>query len=123
MTVGSLPAIGGIVVGMLAHRTSRRLRDPRFLYYNDRSSMHHYIHEVLSMATRLSNRRLSKTSLRKAIDTHLVSLGFTKNCNGYFVDGELTKQRIRDLHSKQRRDKLAQHRAFNLGLFSEASGP
>lgn len=64
------------------------------------------------MATRSSNRRQSKASMRKEIDTHLVSLGFTKNCNGYFVDGELTKQRIRDLHSKQRRDKLAQHRAF-----------
>lgn len=54
----------------------------------------------------------SKASLRRTIHTHLVNLGFSKNCDGYFVDGELSKQRIRDLHSAQRQEILEHNRPF-----------
>ncbi len=54
----------------------------------------------------------STASLRKAVHAHLLSLGFSKNCKGYFVDGELTKEKIRDLHSTQRQEILEQHRPF-----------
>lgn len=59
-----------------------------------------------------SNHLLTTDSLRKAIHTHLLSLGFSKNGDGYFVDGELTKQRIRDLHSVHRREVLERNRSF-----------
>ncbi|MFP7756211.1 Druantia anti-phage system protein DruA [Thermodesulfobacteriota bacterium B35] len=59
-----------------------------------------------------SNHLLTTDSLRKAIHTHLLSLGFSKNGDGYFVDGELTKQRIRDLHSGYRREVLERNRSF-----------
>ena len=59
-----------------------------------------------------SNHLLTTDSLRKAIHTHLLSLGFSKNGDGYFVDGELTKQRIRDLHSGHRREVLERNRSF-----------
>lgn len=51
-------------------------------------------------------------SLRRAIHSHLLSLGFSKNGTGYFVDGELSKQRIRDLHAAHRRDILSHNRSF-----------
>jgi hypothetical protein len=41
-----------------------------------------------------------------------VSLGFSKNCDGYFIDEELTKQKIRDLHAAQRLDVLERNRTF-----------
>ena len=50
--------------------------------------------------------------IRGDLDRHLLSLGFSKNGKGYFVDGELTKQKIRDLHAAQRLDILEQHRPF-----------
>jgi len=43
---------------------------------------------------------------------HLLNLGFSKNSDGYFVDGELTKQRIRDLHSVHRREVLERNQSF-----------
>ncbi|HZT72952.1 MAG TPA: Druantia anti-phage system protein DruA [Terriglobales bacterium] len=62
------------------------------------------------------------TSLRRAIHRHLLDLGFSKNCDGYFVDAELTKQKIRDLHAAQRRQILERNRSFiadhGLGLAS-----
>lgn len=51
-------------------------------------------------------------SLKRAIHQHLLALGFSKNCNRYYVDGELTKQKIRDLHAAQRRDNLTQELPF-----------
>ena len=51
-------------------------------------------------------------SLRRAIHRHLLSLGFSKNCNGYFINEELTKQKIRDLHGAQRLNVLDQNRSF-----------
>jgi hypothetical protein len=51
-------------------------------------------------------------SLRREIHEHLVGLGFTKNCNGYFLEGDVSKQRIRDIHSAHREGVLQQNRAF-----------
>lgn len=51
-------------------------------------------------------------SLRRAIHTHLTALGFSKNCSGYFVEGEMSKQRIRDLHSAHRQESLARNKSF-----------
>ena len=50
--------------------------------------------------------------LEEAIHDHLLTLGFSKNGSGYFVDGELTKQKIRNLHAAQRLDILERQRAF-----------
>ena len=54
-------------------------------------------------------------SLQRDIHRHLLSLGFSKNGSGYFVDfvdGELSKQKIRNLHAAQRLLILEQRRAF-----------
>jgi len=51
-------------------------------------------------------------ALRDALHSHLLALGFSKNGNGYYVDGEMSKQRIRDLHAAQRRENLEQNSAF-----------
>ena len=50
--------------------------------------------------------------IKQAIHSHLLNLGFSKNGSGYFVDGVLTKQKIRDLHAAQRLDILERQRAF-----------
>ena len=50
--------------------------------------------------------------LKQAIHSHLLNLGFSKNGSGYFVDGVLTKQKIRNLHAAQRLDILERQRAF-----------
>ncbi len=50
--------------------------------------------------------------LEKAIHDHLLNLGFSKNGSGYFVDGVLTKQKIRNLHAAQRVDILERQRRF-----------
>jgi len=46
------------------------------------------------------------------IHERLLDLGFTKNCKGYFVEGEISKQRIRDLHSMHRQEVLDQNKSF-----------
>ena len=51
-------------------------------------------------------------SLGRAIHDHLLNLGFSRNGSGYFVDGVLTKQKIRDLHAAQRVDVLERQRHF-----------
>lgn len=50
--------------------------------------------------------------LYETIHDHLTGLGFSKNGKGYYVEGGLTKQRIRDLHSAQRKDVLKQRQSF-----------
>ena len=55
---------------------------------------------------------LDTESLKKAVHQHLLGLGFSKNCKGYFVDAELTKQKIRELHSAQRREVLQRNLPF-----------
>lgn len=62
--------------------------------------------------SRSSNRPPTRASLRRAIHARLASLGFSRNCDGYFIDGELSKQKIRDLHAGQRLDVLKQNRDF-----------
>ena len=54
----------------------------------------------------------NEESLRRALHRHLIRLGFSKNGNGYFVDGPLSKQKIRDLHSIQRQEVLDRNRDF-----------
>ena len=51
-------------------------------------------------------------TLERAIRNHLLNLGFSRNGSGYFVDGELTKQKIRNLHSSQRLDVLNRQKGF-----------
>ena len=51
-------------------------------------------------------------SLESAIHDHLLNLGFSRNGSGYFVDGVLTKQKIRNLHSAQRLDILNRQKSF-----------
>ena len=51
-------------------------------------------------------------SLQRAIHHHLLSLGFSENGDGYYIDGEVTKQKIRDLHRAHRLDVLDRNRSF-----------
>ena len=51
-------------------------------------------------------------ALRQALDAHLTGIGFSKNGSGYRPPEELSKQKIRDLHSGHRRENLEQHRKF-----------
>jgi len=60
----------------------------------------------------LAEGRHEASSLRRRIHEHLLGLGFSKNCKGYFLDGEMSKQRIRDLHSAHRQGVLLQNQAF-----------
>ena len=59
-----------------------------------------------------TNHHRSGKSLRRDIHQHLLNVGFSKNCDGYFINEELTKQKIRDLHSAQRREILDRNQAF-----------
>ncbi|HET9066738.1 MAG TPA: Druantia anti-phage system protein DruA [Gemmatimonadales bacterium] len=63
----------------------------------------------------------SAATLRRNIHTHLIDLGFTKDGHGYFVEGELSKQKIRDLHAVHRHDIVAQHRDFVEAEWSDLS--
>ena len=54
----------------------------------------------------------SDVYLYETIHDHLLGLGFSKNGKGYYVEGGLTKQKIRDLHSVQRNDILKQRQSF-----------
>ena len=54
----------------------------------------------------------SDLHLFETIHDHLTGLGFSKNGKGYYVEGGLTKQKIRDLHSAQRNDILKHRQSF-----------
>ena len=54
----------------------------------------------------------SDLHLYETIHDHLTGLGFSKNGKGYYVEGGLTKQKIRDLHSAQRNDILKRRQSF-----------
>jgi hypothetical protein len=54
----------------------------------------------------------SISALQQAIHTQLKQLGFTKNGKGYVIEGPLTKQRIRDFHSKKRIEVLQNNKGF-----------
>ena len=51
-------------------------------------------------------------ALKGNLHSHLLNLGFSRNGNGYFIKGNLTKQKIRDLHAAQRLDLLERRRPF-----------
>ena len=51
-------------------------------------------------------------SLESAIHNHLLNLGFSRNGSRYFIDGVVTKQKIRNLHAAQRGDILERQRRF-----------
>ena len=51
-------------------------------------------------------------ALRQAIHAQLEKLGFTKNGRGYVIEGQLTKQRIRDFHSRKRIEVLQKNKGF-----------
>lgn len=55
---------------------------------------------------------LSSSELQEAIHEQLKKLGFTKNGKGYVIEGQLTKQRIRDFHYRKRIEVLQNNRAF-----------
>lgn len=52
--------------------------------------------------------------LRQYIHTHLLRLGFINGSKGYTIDGELTKQRIRDFHAEKRTEVQNKNRDFIL---------
>lgn len=52
------------------------------------------------------------SELRLAIEDQLEKAGFSKNGNGYLIEGELTKQRVRDFHAMKRTEVLCQNRTF-----------
>ena len=48
------------------------------------------------------NKSLSPDYLKRKIHKHLLNVGFVKNGKSYVINGELSKQRIRDLHAIHR---------------------
>jgi len=54
----------------------------------------------------------SISKLHQAIHEQLKKLGFTKNGKGYVIEGQLTKQRIRDFHSRKRIEVLQNNKRF-----------
>jgi uncharacterized protein DUF4338 len=55
-----------------------------------------------------------KKRLRSELRKHLVKLGYTKNCKGYFLKGKLTKKRIRRLYRTHREERALATREFVL---------
>ena len=49
---------------------------------------------------------ITKEELQQAIHNHLTDCGFSKNDDGFYLAGKLNKQKIRDLHSLNRNEKL-----------------
>lgn len=54
----------------------------------------------------------NSTTIQMTVHQHLLNLGYSKNGDGYFIDGELTKQKIRDLHVVQRQEILKKNQFF-----------
>ena len=54
----------------------------------------------------------SSKCLQREIHKHLLNIGFSHNGDGYTVDGEITKQKIRELHATQRSEILEKNRNF-----------
>ena len=48
------------------------------------------------------------------VHRHLLDLGFSKNGQGYFVEGDLSKDKIRKLHAAQRQEVIDRNRDFIL---------
>jgi hypothetical protein len=58
------------------------------------------------------NHTLDPGAVRAMVHRHLLELGFSKNGQGYFVKGDLSKAKIRQLHSAHRQEVLVRNRAF-----------
>ena len=54
----------------------------------------------------------TRESIQRDIHRHLSALGFRKNGDGYSIDANLTKQKIRDLHAGHRLEVLEKNRPF-----------
>jgi hypothetical protein len=52
--------------------------------------------------------------LRSELHRHLLTLGYTKNCKGYYLRGKLTKKRIRRLYQRHREERALATRSFVL---------
>ena len=57
---------------------------------------------------------ITKARLRLEVHRHLVDSGFSRNGHRYYIKGELTKQRLRDLHLQKRVERLEKNRNFIL---------
>lgn len=55
---------------------------------------------------------ISKAALSEALSGHLRKCGFSKNGKGYYIKGELTKEKIRNLYGESRRNRLEREQAF-----------
>jgi len=54
----------------------------------------------------------SINELKESIHAQLKKLGFTNNGNGYVIEGQLSKQKIRDTYSKRRTEILNKNKVF-----------
>jgi len=54
----------------------------------------------------------SVDELKESINTQLKKLGFTNNGNRYAIEGQLSKQRIRDIYSRTRTEILNRNKDF-----------
>lgn len=61
----------------------------------------------------------SRHSLCCSVHAHLKRTGLSRNCKGYFIDGELSKETVRRLHSGQRADVLRASQEFISAYGSE----
>jgi len=59
-----------------------------------------------------SCKTITKAALRVAAQNQFLRLGYSENGKGYFLPGQLTKQRVRDLHAPHRTERLDQERSF-----------
>ena len=60
----------------------------------------------------IANGAHDRESIRAALHVHLLNIGFAKATDGYFIDGDLTKQRVRNIHQAHRLDVLRKNREF-----------
>lgn len=64
----------------------------------------------ISPDTRIDRTDPSLKKLRKAVHAQLLKVGFEKTSEGYSIDGNVSKQRIRKMHLMQRKHVLKQNR-------------
>jgi hypothetical protein len=92
------------------------MKKPGTLFLNEFQQPHpsdsQIQHPVDAEQSDSHSRSLSNSELHQAIHEQLKKLGFTKNGKGYVIEGQLTKQRIRDLHSRKRIEVLQNNKAF-----------
>jgi hypothetical protein len=62
--------------------------------------------------THIQEKQITKSKLRRVINKHLISIGFSKNGKEYYIPGRLTKQKIRNLHQCSRMERLEGRKGF-----------